>query len=372
MSLKDLIKNNLYSISGWSTPRKIVVIESDDWGSIRMQSANAFAAMSQQFALKDNPFNRVDSLETESDMDMLYECLNAVKDKNGNHAKITANFLTANPDFEKIKASRFEQYFYEDFRNSYERYDCGNAFEKVQHGINAGIFYPQFHGREHVQVEYWMRDLMEAKRETLIGFEHGFFGFGRNEINAKGYLSSFNAASETELENVKKTIREGLQHFEKIFGFTSRSVIAPQNTMHPKLLPFLKENGVDVIQGARVRKQQPLHANEKPTVKRFMGSVNEAGQLDIVRNVTFEPGSHKTSQVDKALKEIEIAFRWGKPAVICSHRHNFMGTLDASNREKGFQQLGQLLHTICKKWPQTEFMTTIELANLIKSSKKLR
>ncbi|WP_146171700.1 polysaccharide (de)acetylase [Flavobacterium magnum] len=326
--------------------------------------------MSQQFKLKDNPFNRVDSLETAKDLELLYDCLTSVRDKNDRHSIITANFLTANPDFEKIKAAGFEEYFYEDFRDSYQRYDCGSAFELVQKGISADIFYPQFHGREHVQVDYWMNDLKAAKQETIAGFEHRFFGFGRNEINPKGYLSSFYTASETELNNVKKTIHEGLQQFEQAFGFTSRSVIAPQNTMHPKLLPFLKENGVDVIQGARVRKQPLLKAGEKPTAKRFMGRVNEFGQIDIVRNVTFEPGSHSASQVAKALKEIEIAFRWKKPAVICSHRHNFMGTLKASNRENGLNQLGALLKAICKKWPETEFMTTVELADLIKSSKK--
>lgn len=371
MSLKNFIKSNLYCISGWSTPRKIVVIESDDWGSIRMQSADAFEKLSGQFKLKDNPFNRVDSLETSRDMELLYDCLASAKDKNNKHAKITANFLTANPDFTKIKASGFEGYFYEDFRDSYQKYNCGNAFEMVQKGISADVLYPQFHGREHVQVEYWMRDLKASKHETLAGFEHDFFGFGRNEINPKGYLSSFNAASEAELNNVKKTIHEGLQQFEEVFGFRSRSIIAPQNTMHPKLLPFLKENGVDVIQGARVRKQPLLSTGEKPAAKRFMGTINEFGQTDIVRNVTFEPGSHNTSQVDKALKEIEIAFRWKKPAVICSHRHNFMGTLKASNRENGLKQLSELLNAICKKWPETEFMTTVELADLIKSSKKI-
>jgi hypothetical protein len=371
MDFKSVIKNNLYSIYGWSTSRKIVVIESDDWGSIRVQASDTFERMSRQIKLKDNPFNRVDSLETVSDMALLVDSLTSVKDIHGHHAKMTANFLTSNPDFEKIRANQFKHYFTEDFRESYQKYNCGDVFDLVKQGIASDIFYPQFHGREHVQVDYWMNDLKEAKRETLIGFEHGFFGFGRNEVNPKGYLSSFNATSESELDNVKETIHEGLNNFEAIFGFRSRSVIAPQNTMHHKLLPFFKAHGVDIIQGSRVRKQQPLSANEKHEVKRFMGVVNQFGQTDIVRNVTFEPGSHKGGQVAKALKEIEIAFRWKKPAVICTHRHNFMGTLDASNRENGINQFRQLLKDVCKRWPETEFMTTVELADLIKSSKQM-
>jgi len=33
------IKSHLLNLPGWHTNRKIVVIESDDWGSIRMSSA---------------------------------------------------------------------------------------------------------------------------------------------------------------------------------------------------------------------------------------------------------------------------------------------------------------------------------------------
>jgi hypothetical protein len=35
-SLKSTLSRNLTNARGWRTNRKIVVIESDDWGSIRM------------------------------------------------------------------------------------------------------------------------------------------------------------------------------------------------------------------------------------------------------------------------------------------------------------------------------------------------
>ena len=35
--IKNIIKN-LSNLPGWRTDRKIVVLESDDWGSIRMSS----------------------------------------------------------------------------------------------------------------------------------------------------------------------------------------------------------------------------------------------------------------------------------------------------------------------------------------------
>ena len=38
MKLKQIISHNLLNIPGWRTKRKLVVIESDDWGAIRMPS----------------------------------------------------------------------------------------------------------------------------------------------------------------------------------------------------------------------------------------------------------------------------------------------------------------------------------------------
>ena len=42
MTLKQTITHNLLNIPGWRTKRHIVVIESDDWGSIRMPSKDVY------------------------------------------------------------------------------------------------------------------------------------------------------------------------------------------------------------------------------------------------------------------------------------------------------------------------------------------
>lgn len=364
------IKDHLYSIRGWKTGRKILVIESDDWGSIRMQDSSSYAELSKMSKIDKNHYNRVDSLETTADLEELYNCLLSVKDINGNPAKMTANFVMGNPDFEKIEASGFTKYYFEEFRDSYRRYyNSDNTFAHVTKGIDSKVFFPQFHGREHLQVEYWMRDLMGGNAEARNGFRHAFFAFGKNDLDGQGYLSSFNATSISELDNVKETIHDGLNLFKQIFGFSSRSVIAPQNTMHYDLLPYLRDSGVDIIQGSRVNKQNCIHKGDKTRKQRFMGDINKYGQVNIVRNVTFEPSSSKIDWVGKCLKEIEIAFLWNKPAVICSHRVNYMGYLDKENRSASLMDLQNLLKAVQKRWPQVEFMDTVELADEILSTK---
>src|SRR5690554_564768 len=108
--LKNFIKN-LSNIPGWRTKRKIVVFESDDWGSIRMSSNEARKSLLAKGIIKNkgaaDRYNRYDTLASSEDLEALFDVLSKVKDSQGNHAKFTALSLVANPDFEKIKNSDF-------------------------------------------------------------------------------------------------------------------------------------------------------------------------------------------------------------------------------------------------------------------------
>jgi len=65
------------------------------------------------------------------------------------------------------------------------------------------------------------------------------------------------------------------------------------------------------------------------------------------------------------LLDIENAFKWKKPAVISSHRLNYIGGLNEKNRVSGLKDLNRLLSEIQKRWPDVEFMTSSQLGDLI-------
>jgi len=65
------------------------------------------------------------------------------------------------------------------------------------------------------------------------------------------------------------------------------------------------------------------------------------------------------------LKKIDIAFSWHKPAIICTHRINYMGELDPGNRKVNLRLFKELLQRILKQWPDVEFMTSDKLGDLI-------
>jgi hypothetical protein len=118
-SFKKIITN----IKGWRTNRKIIVIESDDWGSIRMPSKEVYnKSINNGYKVNLNPYERYDSLASEEDLTLLFDLLSKFKDKNGNHPIITANCVVANPDFDKIEESDFSQYHYELITETFKKY----------------------------------------------------------------------------------------------------------------------------------------------------------------------------------------------------------------------------------------------------------
>lgn len=104
LSLKHSILLNVKNIPGHHTARKIVVIECDDWGGIRMPSISTHnQLLNANIPVNSNIFDRFDTLEDKQDLEFLFEILLNVKDKNGHHAVMTTVTNVANPDFEKIK-----------------------------------------------------------------------------------------------------------------------------------------------------------------------------------------------------------------------------------------------------------------------------
>ena len=60
---------------------------------------------------------------------------------------------------------------------------------------------------------------------------------------------------------------------------------------------------------------------------------------------------------------------WKKPAIISTHRINFIGFLDERNRTSNLKSFSLLLENILKKWPDVEFMTTVSLGHLISQNR---
>jgi len=377
MKIKKFIAHNIVNIPGWRTNRHLVVIESDDWGAIRMPSKEVYEQFLKEGIRVDNdPYCRYDSLATKEDLEILFEALQSVKDKNGKPAVLTADAVVANPDFEKIKESDFQEYFYEPITTTMKNSpNHTNVFDTWKAGMDAGIFHPQFHGREHLNVKKWLCVLREGKDPiTRRAFELGTFGLTSKvspEIQGT-YMGAFDSALEEDIQEYAEIIHEGLDLFEKLFGYRSHSFIATTYTWHPLIEESLKENGVEYLQGL-LSQRIPLDDGStfRYQKKNYQGKKSLSGLVYLMRNCFFEPTHFrdKMDVVDECLSRVKMAFRWGKAAVISSHRLNFIGSVEPTNRDKNLLLFTRLLNEIVKHWPDAEFVSSDELGGIIKETK---
>lgn len=370
MNLKTTLRTHLINLFGKTTP-KIVVIESDDWGSIRMPNKEIYSSLARQgFDFSDQPYERVDSIATEDDLTALFQVLSKYKDQYGNHPVFTALSVSANPSFKKIKESGFEKYHYVTLDVTLQEYSRkGNLKSLWEEGIRNKVFFPQFHGREHLNVCQWLRDLRTKDNDNRMAFEMGIPGFFERSCPEKGniYAKALKVYRTEDSDFIKQSIKDGLGLFESLWGYKSHSMMAPAYTWNRDVEKEALECGVNYIQTAYYQNFTINNGNIK-VIRHYFGQSNRLGQHYLLRNCYFEPIQNNYSNViiDSCLKQIEIAFKYHKPATISSHRLNYIGRIDVSNRDKSLRLLDTLLYEIVKRWPDVLFMNSVSVGELIK------
>ena len=373
MSIKQTITHNLLDIPGWRTKRHILVIESDDWGSIRMPSREVYEEFLRRGVKVDkDPYCRYDNLATKEDLEALFEVLVSVKDQHGHHAVLTADTVVANPVFEKIRESGFNDYYYEPFTETLKRSAAHEGvWELWQQGMSARVFRPQFHGREHLNVKKWLRTLRSGEPITKMAFDLGTFGL-TSAVDASiknNYMGAFNSGLDDDIKEYDKIITEGLALFEQLFGYKSESFIATTYTWSPKIEASLKRNGVKFLQGM-VHQHIPIDDDTTFEWKKnnFIGRKSPEGLMYLMRNCYFEP-SQGGETAEKCMNRVKTAFRWNKPATLSMHRLNVIGSIDESNRTRNLADLKWLLNQIVKEYPDVEFMSSDELGRIIENTR---
>jgi len=359
---------------GWRTKRHLVVIESDDWGTIRMPSREVYEEFLRRGIHVDrDPYCRYDNLATKHDLENLFEVLHSVKDKNGHPAVITANTLSANPVLEKIRESNFTQYFFEPFTETLKR-DVAHegAWGMWQQGMADGVFHPQSHGREHLYVKKWLRTLQNGDSVTRAAFDLGTWGLTAHVDSSieEYYMGAFNSSEDDDIKVFEKIIDDALRMFREIFGYESKSFIATTYEWSPKIEAFLAQRGVRYIQGA-FQQKVPIGDDEgvKVLYRGFQGTRTKAGLIRLFRNCTFEPSTKENYDwIGDCMKRIEMAFKYHKAANISAHRLNFIGSIDSENTDKTLPEFKRLLHEIVKRWPDVEFVTSDQLGEIIENS----
>lgn len=365
--LQQFIKDNLKNIYGWKTPRKIVVFSVDDYGNVRVDSPAARQRMNAAGLKVLTRFDAYDALETTADLQLLYETLDAVKDQHGNPAVFTAFTLPCNINFEAMQENGYREYVSELLPETFSKLrGYENTWATWQEGIRKKFIHPEFHGREHLNLKVFEEKLEQGDPEVLTALANRSYtsisGTGYSTI---AYTAAFEFSKLEENQRFAEVIRDGLQAFEQIFGTRAVVFNPPRGNCHPQIYPYLQKGGIQYIDAPLAKKMHLGNGQYKRSYN-YTGKQIADGQTALVRNVVFEPTNDRgIDWVTYALRQVEIAFRWNRPAIISSHRVNFCGHMDPENRKVGLTALRRLLEQITRHWPEVEFLSASELGRLV-------
>ena len=352
---------------GWKTRDKIVVIESDDWGMVRTSSAESLEVLREGgFKVDECCYTRYDALESDQCVNSLLDVLHEFKNKG--EPIFTLNFVVANPDFEIIKQKRYKEYHYEPFWESYRKDNLSeNVLAGIKEGILQGAFSPQLHAREHLNVRKWLRLLEKGDSDTLLLFGLKMYSAHRKGVSScrEELLDAFGGSQKEDSEFYNKVLLDAQDLFRKAFGQSSRSFIAPCYIWSPVLEHQLQKIDVRFLQGMYVQRV-PTGIGGISRKLNYLGRKTKFGQVHLIRNVFFEPVQWKDrTEINTTFKEISNAFKNNQPAIICSHRVNYIGRIDSENRRRNLIALRELLEGIWSKWPDVQFMSSDQLGEKI-------
>lgn len=374
MSIKRFIFDQVKSIPGWRSRQKLVIFNVDDYGNVRVASRLAYVSLVNAGLKLEGRFDRFDALETREDLAALLEVLDSVRDSTGHAAVFTPYALSANPDFAAMRQN-LDMYCYEDLPSTLERLAAEDpsayhgAWALWQEGIDKGFLRPQFHGREHLNLRLLKRKLAQRDQDLMANLENNSMAGLRDDpsLPGVGFTHAFGLADQVDTQQHKEILSDGLALFARVFGRRAQSFTPPAQRLHPDLDAFMETLGISAI-------DKPLYTvrrfdrNKTRREVNFLGRKRGQNHVTLVRNVVFEPNLHPgKDEVARALSQIEAAFRWGKPAMISSHRVNFCGHIDPSNRQAGLAALKRLLQAIVRRWPDVEFLGAGDLAQRIEA-----
>lgn len=367
-TIKQNITLNIKNIPGPRINRKMVIMECDDWGGIRMPSIEVYDILLKRgYEVDKSRYSKFDTLADKYDLEKLFEVLVSVKDSSGHPAVMVPVVNTANPDFEKIQASGFAEYHNELFTKTLEKYGRHpDTFSTCLKGMEEGIFVPEFHGREHISVQLWMNALQQRDAKVLEAFEHGFVAVDSENVNP--HTSQFRPElffeEPGQLPFLKQAIAKGAEMFEQLFDRKPNSFVPGNSIFHPALEESVIKAGIKYLHVAHFNPIPDGKGNLKLKYYRN-GKKTSGGLRYYVRNCAFEPTDSGYRGIDLTLRQMEAAFRWNKPAIISTHRVNFVGGIDIANRDQGLLELRKLLKAIIKRWPDVEFMSSQDMFQIL-------
>jgi hypothetical protein len=324
----------------------------------------------QGIRVDENYFTNFDCLETVAELQDLAETLMKFRDCNGRYPIFTTLNILGNPDFEAIIQSGYNEYFWQHVNHTYLSYgtDSAQIASTWKAAEDAGVLIPEFHGREHVNVPRWLRGLRAGFPVTRLSCNLHLTGIKPHHAKEEreDYQAAFDIDFPEDIPVINGLLAAGLTEFENYFGRKAKYFVPTNGPVSKQAYPVLKQHGILYLNSSKIERE-PMGNGRYKKLYRYLGKRIKPDLTIITRNVFFEPSAADRAGdwVNKTLGDIDIAFRFGKPAIISTHRVNFIGSIDPLNKQRGLSQLERLLKELLKRWPDVEFMSSTELGRIM-------
>jgi hypothetical protein len=370
MSFKSFAFNHLKNIPGWKTKKKIIIFSVDDYGNVRLDSPKAKIDLQRDGIRLESMFDIHDTLESREDLLALYDVLSRYKDVNSKPSVFTPYALSCNLDFERIQENGFSELFIETLPETYNKLASRhpkvyeNTWSIWREGIDAGYLRPEYHSREHFNFKTINDRLHSGDKELISILKTRSLTGLTQRPNETPYSVALGFQNFNENEQISQIVSDGIEKFDTVFGLKPSCFMPPSASMSPIHHKLVLSKGIKGIDSFKFKKYQ-YDTNNVKSELRWTGKkvTNDLGRF-IVRNCVFEPLQQKNS-FNICKQMVQAAFTMNSPAIISSHRVNYVGFANERFRKDSLIELSKLLNWVVKRYPDVHFYSMTDLINEI-------
>ncbi|MGA8617164.1 MAG: hypothetical protein WB660_01380 [Candidatus Sulfotelmatobacter sp.] len=307
-------------VEGFAFGRPLLLLQSDDWGRVGIRDQEGWEELRESGVDLGARSYDFYSLETAEDVSAIVSLLQRHRDSEGRPACLGMNFILANVDFAKVRASNFRQIYLRTLAEGLpDRWKRPGLFEAYREGISAGILSPALHGTTHFcrpAVERRLGDPGERgmllRRLWNVGVPYihwrmpwvGFEYWDSERSGQEAFLSF----------GIQESLIDfAVKSFADFFSESPRSACAPGYRANDSTHRAWAKHGIRVAQNGPGSAMPPYF--------------DENGILQLYRSLDFEPAAGQGSSVDAWVRVAEDCFTRGVPAIVSLHSINFHSTI---------------------------------------------
>jgi hypothetical protein len=322
--------------------RPVVLIQSDDWGRVGIPSKDCIDMMrAGGLDVGRSPWDFY-GLETEEDLLNLGSCLAGIRDRDGNPACFTANFVMANADLRRMREYGYRELIWKSIAAGFPEPWTEQLADTYRGLVQRGVFYPGLHGFTHFNIPALLDLLQErsARGEMARHLAHSDIPYMASltpQFNFALLDGRTHDGHLLPIEAQAEWLEQGIGLFRNTFGIAPVTFCAPGYRADQHTRREAARNGIRVMQVAG--RQIPMICDD---------------YLLLVRNIAFEPALDGGKSMPDLLRSARKAVAAGVPIIVCSHSINYVSRFN-DKAQSSRSLLKEFLERLRDEFPDLRF-----------------